>query len=365
MFIRLLGMGSRWRIWRGKSVSLEAETVHASVTRDKHGSVSGVRVTVDTPNRFRFALRPETSLDRLGKRLGVVREWQTGDDAFDSGTFIASEDWALLEAMSADRDLRSAISELLRLHAGASLECANGRLSFACQPAGVDRNASDELLREQFARQIHPALSKLRERLARIVVGDWDADRDPALRRRAILGGITLVLGVTGLIGALVGSSLDRFQVVRAAISYFGWYATAAIGGAMLLAVILWFRRTPHTHSVLLDVLLVALPGAWLTADASLTWYNQKYDAAAVVRWPVIVESVHTSRHKGTTSYHLRLDLWPDSRGDRNVKLREEEYRVLGPGKCVIAKWHPGRLGDGWISGFVPASETDCDRGAR
>lgn len=362
LVVRLLGLARYRSGGRGKPVTHDGETVRVGVTRNKSKNVIAFDVSVDVPDRLRFTLRRENWLDRVAKMLGVAREWQTGDEKFDSAVFIVSEDAVLLETMSADAQLRTLLMTLLQIQRGGMLECCKGRLTFIGAPADSFREVSDELAREQLARQLHAPLNQVRDQLARIAVGDWEADRDPALRTRGWFVGICALLGVAGIFGLFVELAFAGDQIVHDMIPYWSWRVVATLGAALVAGVLLWLRRTSHTHSVLLDILLVALPGAWFASYAALTWYNQRHDEMPAMRYAVRVESVYSTRHKGSTSYHLLVERWPDGRGEREAIIPEPEFMQLGLGNCVIVIWHPGRLGDSWISGFERAVAQDCYR---
>jgi hypothetical protein len=207
---------------------------------------------------------------------------------------------------------------------------------------------------------LHAPLSKIRDRLARIAVGEWKADRDPALRRRAWFAGISASLCVAGIIGFFVESAFSRHQIVHDMIPFWTWRACVTLGVVLLLGMAVLVRRTPHTHVVLLDILLGALPGAWFASYAALTWYNERYDVTPAMRYAVRVESAYTTRHKNSTSYHLVVAKWPDGRGETDLIVPEQEKLRLGAGDCVITIWHPGRLGDSWVSSFERSVAQDC-----
>jgi hypothetical protein len=114
---------------------------------------------------------------------------------------------------------------------------------------------------------------------------------------------------------------------------------------------------------VLLDVLLAALPGTWLASNAVLTWYNEHRDNAAPVHFVAKVDSMYVSQHRNSKSYHLVISRWPDANDIRDVRVREDEYLLTHVDGCVLVRWHPGRLGDGWISGYERANTESCDGG--
>jgi hypothetical protein len=162
------------------------------------------------------------------------------------------------------------------------------------------------------------------------------------------------------VVGGFVGFGYERQQIVLESISRYSVWATASIGAALLLAVYLWLRQSPHTHAVLLDVLMAAIPGAWFASNAALTWYNEHQDDAAPVHFVAKVESMYTSRHRNSTNYHFVVASWPDARGSRDVIVRQGEYSLATEGGCVGVIWHPGRLGDGWVSGYERANAESC-----
>ncbi|HEY5970861.1 MAG TPA: hypothetical protein VIT22_02630, partial [Pseudoxanthomonas sp.] len=166
LVVRLLGLARYRSGGRGKPVTHDGETVRVGVTRNKSKNVIAFDVSVDVPDRLRFTLRRENWLDRVAKMLGVAREWQTGDEKFDSAVFIVSEDAVLLETMSADAELRTLLMTLLQMQRGGMLECCKGRLTFIGAPADSFRDVSDALAREQLVRQLHAPLNKVRDRLA-------------------------------------------------------------------------------------------------------------------------------------------------------------------------------------------------------
>jgi len=353
--MRVVHNGQRWRKSTGKPVVVGPESVRVHVTRGKNKEVRGVSVTLDVADQFRFRLRPEWWLDRFAKRFGIAQEWQTGDERFDEKVFILSEDPTLLETLSSDRELRELVATILDFHGGARLECARGQLMFDATLSEVDRKLSDEHLREMYAREIQPALARLRDRLERISVGDWRADRDPALRRKGWLVGVSTAIAATGIVGLFVGFMYDRHQVALDVIPRYSAWVTGGTGAALLAAAVLWLGRSPHTHAVVLDVLFAAMPGAWLASTAGFTWYNETHDESAPSHVVAHVESMYTTKHRSSTNYHLVVSGWPDAPGNRDVVVRKDEYSLTSVGGCVVLLWHRGRLGDGWISGYERA----------
>lgn len=360
LVLRLFQFGQRWRGNAGKIVTVGGDPVRVKIHRGKHKHVQGVRVTLDVSDRFRFMLRPESAFDRFAKRFGIAHEWETGDYEFDEKVFIVSEDPLLLETLSTDREFRELVSTILDFHERGRVECARGKLIFDATLSDVDRDLSNDHLRETYAREIQPPLAKLRERLARISVDGWEGDRDPALRRKGWLIGFSTLFAVAGIVGVIGSMAYEDQQVVFETIPRYGAYVTGGVLAAFLGAAFLWLGRSPHTHAVLLDVLFFALPGAWMASTAGFTWYNEKYDVTAPRQFVAAVASTYTTRHKSSTYHHVVVSSWPDARGERHIQVSEHEYSLAVSGRCIAVSWHAGRLGDGWISDIGVADTNHC-----
>ena len=140
---------------------------------------------------------------------------------------------------------------------------------------------------------------------------------------------------------------------------------TVGVVGLLLLATFTWLRSTPHTHAVLLDVLLAAAPGCWAIANGGATLYNEKLDQGAPQSLPVQVLYTEKTRGRRSTHYYLHVERWPDPRGDRSVRIDKAEYDWMERSSCITVKWHAGRVGDGWVSGYqrgCPNNEAEVEK---
>ncbi len=76
--------------------------------------VSWFELTVPRDGLGRVDLEPETGFDRLGKRLGVCRELQVGDEAFDAAVYIDTvEADDVVRAYLATPEARAAVLEVV------------------------------------------------------------------------------------------------------------------------------------------------------------------------------------------------------------------------------------------------------------
>jgi len=254
--------------WQGQSIA-------ARFWRTKR-KIKGLTLRIPIPDKLRFVLRGETGLDRFARGLGIASEWQTGDTGFDAKVFILSEDVAFNQALSRDRELRELAGNLLGEIRDSSIECRDGMLYLGFSVEGLeDDNVAN--LGSHFADQL-ALLVRLRDGLQRIRAAAWTDERDPALARKAWLVGISVALGIAGIAALAFDLGVDRHQVVRANIPILATWITVGVIGSLLLTTFAWLKSTPHTHAVLLDILLAAAPGCWAAASGSATVYNEKFD---------------------------------------------------------------------------------------
>ena len=335
-----------------ENFSWEGKPFAAHFWRAKR-KIKGLTVRVPISDKLRFVLRRETGFDRIARSLGIASEWQTGDIGFDQKVFILSEDVSFNQALTRDRELRELSSTLLASPKSPRIECRAGMLYLGFATDELDDDDGTEKVSQRFAVQLGQ-LVKLRDGLQRIRAQSWDEQRDPSLTRKAMLVGTSLALGVAGVVALVFDLGVDRHQVVRENIPLVATWITVGIIGSLLLATFAWLKSTPHTHAVLLDILLAAAPGCWAAANGSATVYNEKFDRGVAQQLPVQVVKTERRKSRRRTSYYLYVERWPDSRGDTQVRIDEKDFGWIPQGSCITVTWHPGRLGDGWVSGYKP-----------
>lgn len=366
VMVRLVLLWPRLRRFVGASaVSIDGEAVRYRVTREpKTGDRSAVAIGIDAPVGMRFAMHPEGQWDRAGKFLGLSREWQSGEREFDDAVYVVGDDPPLLELLSRDAMLRRQAAALVTRPDG-ELYCAGGRLWLERSSSGPRRAVqSDESAAREFASLELAALRQLRDRLGTAVDGARKASDGLPVLLIDLLVAVCVVVGIAGALGFMWEGGLgtprqlvDDFIEQRAGMVFAG--STAVI--SLLLFALL--RRASFTHLVVLELLLVGLPGAWLISHTTHQALNQALDASPpeLVKVEVTGSRVTESRRRrgGTRRhYHLTMRGWPDLRVPAELEVPERLYRQVLGGACIEAVWHRGHLGDPWISSW--RATTDC-----
>ncbi len=337
----------------GTAQRIGDDTIYWHVSRSrKRRQVDHIAIAVDLADSLRFSMRSESAFDGLAKSVGLAREWQTGDAQFDPSIYVLSNDQRLLDWLSVDAELRRIARELIEQHA-AELHCTHGRLWISCpvsQPDETERN--DAQVVAEFTPQVLPKLLQLRDRVSAIAKEPWVHQHDPQWRRRQWIVGLCAALGVAGVLAYFWhgGAGLPHQMVFESIDRWSGWAAVGAV--AMLLILLLGLiRRSAYTHLILIEIVLVGVPGAWFAAHASLVNANQRFDAATPTTHIVRVTKMETvTGRRNRKTYYVSIDAWPDTRAETRIKVTPDLYRSVREGGCLQVTWHPGYLGDPWVS---------------
>jgi hypothetical protein len=274
-----------------------------------------------------------------------------GDTGFDAKVFILSEDVAFNQALSRDRELR----ELAGNPAGRDPGFLDRMPGWHVVP-GIFRRGTRGRQRCQpgFAfRGPARAAGETARRPATDSSGCLDRRARPRTGPEGLLVGISVALGIAGIAALAFDLGVDRHQVVRANIPILATWITVGVIGSLLAD----------------DVRVASSPRRTPTPCCSTSCWRPRRDAgpppvarplstmrsstrACPQQLPVQVVNTEKRKRRRSTSYYLHVERWPDPRGNTEVRIDEQDFRWIQPGSCITVTWHPGRLGDGWVSGY-------------
>jgi hypothetical protein len=126
----------------------------------------------------------------------------------------------------------------------------------------------------------------------------------------------------------------------------------------LVIIALAWLGRSARTHLVLIELVLIGLIGATLTAYTEIHDFNIDLDHAAPVVIPAAVNQLYLtySHSKNTTTTHCQLELrgWPTPTVGATREIGCEFYSQLKIGQPIDVVQHPGALGWAWVSAFRP-----------
>jgi hypothetical protein len=314
-----------------------------------------IRVGVTCAKASSFTLKPEGSFDRLSKAVGLTKECQTGDSAFDAAIYVLSDDLALHRMLQLDSKLRANIR---RLEAACnaegqlkSIQAHDGRLWVI-----VDPETKDEDEAEHVARRIVPALNHLADDFA---TGSpaARAGRDPFPFRAACMLALSTGLAINGGFALVRMMPGDFPFLVNTVLPLPGALLIGAVAVVALIALTLWFvGRSARAHLVLIELLMVGSFGAVTTAYAELRDYNMDFDQQVAAQYAAVTGTYDTyTTHKGHKTRHCHVQMigWPFPEHEVEREMSCDFADRLQRGTRLEIQSHPGALGWAWVSDFV------------
>ncbi|MBK7860988.1 MAG: hypothetical protein IPJ65_20760 [Archangiaceae bacterium] len=277
---------------------------------------------------------PEGKLERLGKALGLNREVQTGDQAFDDLAYLDTLDTDQNVARVVEsREVRAAMTELLEL--GYKVQLSEKGVEAFVLVYALD------------------AVDGSRARLAVAALGRLAAALPSFAGQRLVpvhpYRRLVLALGLifSWFIGVLLAGGLQGFTARTVDVGLVG--LVFVVGGglvwvAYVTALVLAFRGRSWAFRVLLVSAFVSLLGVPAGGGALLLGLNQWLDSSPGTEHPTTVAQ-HRKRKGNCT---LTVSSW---RGDGTVPLHFKHPggdEVLPAGARVVVRTHPGAFGWEW-----------------
>lgn len=335
-----------------------ARGVRARAQYDRYARLVELTIGVDFLPEVEFEARRESAYSRLLKRLGVARELQVGDPAFDADVYLVCDDPRLAACLRDAPEARNALHELMRNaprgFVVGDLTCRglSPRARYATDGSGPDGKALREF--------VQPRLEAMRDALPRR--GGVPRPRvDPVQRRAFALTSVAAALGTGG-----VFMLLRLFAPLEAAIVDRGELATigAAVGvlafAVLAVVTVRSLRGTSRLPSVLAVVLLAGGFGCLAGGIGIVREVNLVFDDSPVEALPATVvggrHSVDTSRGGGRRhSYDVSFagSALPDG---GTFAVSAEQFEYLVPGTAVVVRRRAGALGIRWIERIDPAA---------
>ncbi len=282
-----------------------------------------------------IVLRRERWVDRLGKRLGINREWRAGDAAFDDAVYVEADapDATIARIFSSD-ELRAATVAAIATQAIRSVTItADGALVY-CVPAGMLSRAPGVLAALDTAATMARVLAGIGKGAG--LRGGGPLVIEPALPTRRIAGWAFLVYMVaiwlvTGTLSIppTVGSALERLGLL---VGLGLWVPHVFVTAAV-------FRgRSGSLRTVLLFGSMLLLT-CGLGGMRVALWVNAARDNGPLTTMPCRIEVKHWSN--GSPYVVARLD------GVGSMLLDISPLQAFGDPKCTVGK---GALGQPWIA---------------
>jgi hypothetical protein len=326
-------------------------TVVDEETRDPGDAVGAYR---EDPRprvvgRPTILLRKETGVDRLGKQLGINREVQTGDDAFDAGVYLetegADDD---VKKVLADERVRRATVELLDLgydrliinHEGPTL-------------AAVQARASAQVMSAEVFDKTTALLSTIAGALPRFEGVATSPSRTSVVAASLL---VPVAVFTVALIGAAfcenawrpIGNGAERAGLF---FGFLAWMPVMALIGYLLRGHSDSFRNWLFSFFFLLG----GLPIGGIDVVVAL---NGKLDTSPLTQHPTEVTRLWITTGKNSRTCHVAVRSWSNAHPTVESTLSCTVQARLRTGNPVVVTTGAGYLGWEWIASFRPVNVT-------
>jgi hypothetical protein len=286
-------------------------------------------------------LRRETWADRLGKRLRINREVQTGDEAFDAAVYLESDasDADVARVLGAPEVRRGILQLFSRGCRQVSINDGGSRLSVT-HDAGAPLDASAVRAACQDCSIIAAGLPSFQ----------GQARRPPLW----VVGPVAMVASAVAAFGGFIAASnayADYYPLGREAI-----WAGVIVGLGVWLVVMPLVGALVRGRSGSFRVfvacfflLLAALPLAGVGLAVGLNGY---LDGAQATELRARVTSRWSETLKSGTSYYVRIEGLQNERATVVVPVTSDVYAAVREGEDVVVRVGRGRFGWEWLQGI-------------
>ena len=307
---------------------------------------SEARPRIESPAPL--TLRFESKTDRVGKRLRLNRETQTGDAAFDERVYLESDaPDALVLATLVDPATRAGVVTCLTL---------------GCKELTLDDEGylGAELELTSEARVAPESISTLLDALASTAEGI------PPLQGRGHHRSRVRVIPTAAVVVTLLSWLL--FYLVDWLWEPIGsdLYTTAKLGGFVLWVLLLPVLfitlrgRSVSLRDFLTSAFLLAL-GLPLSAVDLLLTSNALLDSSEPSAHVTQVKSRYRTTGKNASN-HVKLDSWREGEETIESKIGNRLYYELSQGQAVTVTTRRGYLGWERITAIVPSTSPQTSR---
>ncbi len=293
--------------------------------------------TSGLPPQIEWEVVPEGAFDRLSKRIGLAKEVQTDDPAFDDHCYVSSDQHQFMTEYLGDPLKRLAIRDLLGM-GFSKVSMSNGELAATWTGFDPQKHGRPELVEEAAAR-----LVLLSRQLPEVPP---EEDHLKRRRRRALwilwptLIGWGCCLFLVGIWPPLRGGELLWTALPLMAPLYLAFAAFSY----MLLS------GTSRSHRAWGWLMLAALPAVPAGTLGVTLAVNALADDQPATEHRVPVIRKYTTRSKNTTNYYVVCPSWRGEGEEERFAVSAREYGLAREGKSwMVVTTRPGALGVEWI----------------
>jgi len=294
-----------------------------------------------------FEVTGESGFDRFFKQIGVTREVQTGDEAFDQRFYIASDAPLFARECFNLPERREAARRLFEKNAAKIAHRGNVLSVLWKGRSSHTEGASNLKETVEILAVLAQDLPQNREVLSPAGTGEGVCSS-----YRAWVIGLAAGSLATGLISVIWASSsypvFDAGELFLFTLKF----------SLPALAVFLYFAVTTlagnsRSHRDILLAGFLALAGSLLLGCGIAGLYNGMNDISAPEGHTTMIVDKHIHRSKNSKTYKLIVRSWRQGHTIEDLTTNSRNYSKVVPGKDrAVVYTKPGKLGFEWLVSY-------------
>lgn len=299
-------------------------------------------IETEVPRVGDFEISKEGKLDKLSKKMGLSREFQTGDTAFDSEFFITSEDHLLCGDVFTKSNIRELIRSVIK-DSSIKISLKGVKLSLKISPVRIQ-----SLGENGFGETTYKTLSAISQVLPALVTIPKPISPISTIPWKRVITLSPFILAVTGIAliipGLVVFEPVDTWPLLQDSLKlggalFFGYIATAY----SLL------KGRSSAHKELLIIFAIGLFACPLLAFGGLATMNGISD----VNDPQIIVTQITRKWEKTgkdRKFVIEVETWNPPGGRKTFTVSSKLFHAVTPGSSKLKlSVKPGALGYPWV----------------
>jgi len=305
-------------------------------------------ITIKHPVPTPLTITRESGLDRLGKKIGLADELQTGDPAFDQAYYLNTEGKPLYRDFFSNRARREAVQGLFTAgYKVRHLAFVKDEVKVVISP--FRRKDLDSFLLEPFLEKM-AVLARALPAQALAPGASFGIVSETGMVRRNLAPALiaaTIALQVLG-IGVLI-FGLIRYQPLGASLI---WRSLPYSLPLWLLFLVLSFRLLKgrsSAHKTFLFLIFFGIFAFTVTGAGAMIFANGYLDRQPVIIHHLPVLDKYTTRNKNDTDYHLRIRHWNPRQETRRFEVSRSFFRDIQVGDQVDVAIKPGYFRQEWL----------------
>ncbi len=338
--------------------SIAGRTSYCKIQRTrKSKEIEGFSIGVELPARLVLRMHRESSADRLFKSLGIAREVQTGDDAFDCVVYVACDHAGVHELLTQDGSARAAVRHIFE--SGCHEIRHDGRVLWIARSASREPDDDDRALLGALVQSLGDLELRLRLHPNPFV---WR----PILCEATAWGILSFALASF----PLAMDSLRHSLAVSTLLLY-GAGSGAAVGVLVALGLVVTLRGSARARLVIVEcltLLLFSMPVIGVQSVADINARPGEVTSTIGERRVLNAERRTTGSGKSRrTTYRFTLETGPaigDFSPPSRISVSPSVYDSVRAGEMLQIVVSRGSLGLPWVeyravqaSGASPLSD--------